>query len=434
MRMYDLIRKKRDGGELHEAEIAFISEGFLNGSIPDYQMSALMMAIYFRGMNDRETYALAKQTVDSGEIIDLGGIPGVKVDKHSSGGVGDKISLVLAPLVAACGIPVPKLSGRGLGHTGGTLDKLEAIPGFRTDLKMSEFIQQVKTTGLAIAGQTATIVPLDKAMYALRDLTATVENHSLIAASIISKKIAGGADKILLDVKCGSGSFIKSEEEAISLARKLVTLGHDLGKETMALVTSMDEPLGYTIGNALEVRESIELLQGRGPSDVWEVTLELAKRMLVMGEKAQNLEEAGEILNTALRSGKALDKMREWIHAQGGNTAVIEDLSLLPVAPRSVEGRGTAEGYVTSINAELIGQAAMVSGAGRRLKTDRIDMGAGIVLKKKIGDPVKPGDLLFEVYGSDEGNNARALEIALEAVQIEAKPRKKKDQIIAEIR
>jgi len=434
MRMYDLIRKKRDGGALNEAEIAFISDGFLSGDIPDYQMSALMMAIYFRGMNDRETFALAKQTVHSGEVIDLSKIPGIKVDKHSSGGVGDKISLVLAPLVAACGIPVPKLSGRGLGHTGGTLDKLESIPGFRTDLKMSEFIQQVKSTGLAIAGQTATIVPLDKAMYALRDLTATVENQSLIAASIISKKIAGGADKILLDVKCGSGSFIKSEEEAISLARKLVTLGHDLGKETMALVTSMDEPLGYTIGNALEVRESIEILQGRGPSDVLEVSMELGKRMLIMGEKAQNMEEAGETLTAALRSGRALDKMREWILAQGGNTEVIENLSLLPLAPRSVEGKGTTDGYVTAINAEMMGQAAMVAGAGRRLKTDRIDMGAGIVLKKKIGDRLQQGEVLFEIFGSDEANNARALEIALAAVQVESAPRKKKDQIIAEIR
>lgn len=408
MRMYDVIRKKRDGGELSSSEIRFFIEGYVGGSIPDYQVSALMMAIYFRGMTEAETLELTRTMIESGDTINLSSIPGLKVDKHSTGGVGDKTSIILGPLVAAAGIPVPKLSGRGLGHTGGTLDKLESIPGFRTNLGLDEIVKQVKEIGIAIAGQTQNLVPADKLLYALRDVTATVEDFSLIAASIMSKKLAGGADRIVLDVKCGSGAFMKTLPDARRLAEELVTIGAGMGRKTTAFITSMAQPLGLTVGNSLEIREAIDVLRGEGPADLRELCLELGSRMLFVAEAAPDIPSARARLESLIASGKALDKLRDLIIAQGGNPAVTNDPNLLVRSRLSVTLKSKENGYISSIDTEGVGIAAMLSGAGRETKDMQIDLGAGLVLHKKIGDYCETGTAIATVYADDDRklNNA----------------------------
>jgi pyrimidine-nucleoside phosphorylase len=410
MRMYDIIRRKRDGAELSPAEIRFFIQGYVNGEIPDYQVSAMLMAIYFRGMNDAETLELTRAMIQSGSTIDLSGIPGLKVDKHSTGGVGDKTSLVVGPLVAAAGVPVAKLSGRGLGHTGGTLDKLDAIPGFRSDLSEDRIVEQVKEVGIAIAGQTRNLVPADKLLYALRDVTATIENYSLIAASIMSKKIASGADRIVLDVKCGSGAFMKTLPEARELAARLVAIGSGMGRKTIAVISNMSEPLGNAVGNSVEIREVIDVLRGEGPDDVRQLCLELAGRMLVAAEAAQDATEARERLEGLIRSGAALEKFREMIAAQGGDPSVVDDPGIMPRWRLSVTLKSSESGYVRAVDAEGVGKAAMLAGAGREKKDQPIDYGAGVIMLKKVGDYCEAGDPLAIVYSNEDSKLENAVQ------------------------
>lgn len=409
MRMYDLIRKKRDGGELSSSEIRYFIQGYIQGDIPDYQVAAMLMAIYFRGMSEQETIELTRATIHSGSSIDLSRIPGLKVDKHSTGGVGDKTSLVIGPLVAAAGIPVAKLSGRGLGHTGGTLDKLEAIPGFSCELSEDQIVEQVSRIGLAIAGQTRDLVPADKLLYALRDLTATIENYSLIAASVMSKKIASGADRIVLDVKCGSGAFMKTFKEARELACKLVAVGSGMGRKTIAVISNMEEPLGYAIGNSLEIEEVLEVLKNKGPEDLRELSLELAARMVMAADAAPDNITAREQLEELLANGAALEKFGEMIEAQGGRRDVVDNPSLLPKGRLSVKFKCRKAGFVQSIDAEGIGNAAMLAGAGRVRKDQQVDFGAGLILYKKIGDPCEEGDTLAAVYSNDDDHLEQAV-------------------------
>ncbi|MDO4793013.1 MAG: pyrimidine-nucleoside phosphorylase, partial [Filifactor alocis] len=394
MRAIDVIYKKRNGGSLSEEEIRFFVEGFTKGDIPDYQASALMMAIYFNHMNKEETLSLVKAMVDSGDTMDLSRIKGIKCDKHSTGGVGDKTTIVLAPLVAYFGVPVAKMSGRGLGHTGGTLDKLEAIPGFSIDLSEERFIENVNRHGIAVAGQTGELVPADKKLYALRDVTATVENTSLIAASIMSKKLASGADKIVLDVKTGKGAFMKTTEDSLELAKAMVEIGTMYGRQTLALITDMNEPLGNAVGNSLEVIEAIETLKGRGPEDLTKLCVELAIHMLLLSERFETYQEAKTAVEDAVFNKKALDKLKEFIEIQGGDPRVTEDYALLPLGRKEEVVVSEKEGYVDDIDAEQIGHCAMLLGAGRKTKDDDIDLGAGLILHKKTGDFVKRGDAL----------------------------------------
>lgn len=410
MRAVDLIRKKRDGQELTSEEIAFLVKGYSEGQIPDYQMSAWAMAVYYQGMSARETADLTMAMAGSGDRIDLGSIHGVKVDKHSTGGVGDKTTVVLGPLVAAAGVPVAKMSGRGLGHTGGTIDKLEAIPGFSVELGKEQFFRQVNEIGLAVVGQSGNMTPADKKLYALRDVTATVDSIPLIASSVMSKKIAAGADAIVLDVKTGSGAFMKTLEDSIRLAKAMVDIGTQVGRRTVAVISDMDQPLGHAIGNALEIKEAVATLRGEGPADLEEVCLILASHMLILGGKAADEEEAQAILTARLDSGEALEKLKQMVAAQGGNTEQIDHPELLPTAELKVDVKSDANGFVDSIQAEEIGIAAMMLGAGRETKDSVIDLAAGVELRKKIGDPVEIGETLAVLHlnRSHEAGRAEA--------------------------
>ena len=418
MRMYDLIMKKRDGAELTKEEIDFFIEGYTNGAIPDYQVSALLMAIYFQKMNKSETTELTMAMVNSGETIDLSAIEGIKVDKHSTGGVGDTTTLILGPIVAAAGVPVAKMSGRGLGHTGGTIDKLESFDGFSTTMTIEKFMQNVNDVKIAIGGQTADLAPADKKLYALRDVTATVDNMSLIAGSIMSKKIASGADAIVLDVKTGSGAFMKNLDDSFELAREMVDIGNNVGKNTIGVITDMDQPLGFAIGNALEVKEAIDTLKGQGPEDLTELCLTLGAHMLVLGEKAKNIKEAREILEYIIKSGKGLEKLRELVVAQGGNPAYVDDPSLFPLPAIVEKVISNKVGYVKGIKADDIGRAALVLGAGRETKESVIELSVGIVLHKKIGDCVKMGEAIATIYASEEGKQKLSQKMILEAYEI----------------
>lgn len=422
MRMYDLIYKKRQGQPLDEAEIKFMVQGYTRDQIPDYQVSALLMAIFFRGLTPAETAALTRSMAASGDQADLSSVPGRKVDKHSTGGVGDKTTLVLAPLVAAAGCPVAKMSGRGLGHTGGTVDKLQSIPGFRVDLTTAEFLDQLRRVGVAVMAQTGQLAPADKKLYALRDVTATVESIPLIASSIMSKKIASGADAIVLDVKTGSGALIQQQEDAFALARAMVDIGKLTGRQTVALVTDMDQPLGRSVGNALEVREAIETLRGNGPRDLESLCLELGAHMLVLGGLASDTGEALAKLWGLLHHRVGLAKLKELIIAQGGDPGVIDYPELLPVATGRFTVAAPGNGYVTGINSAMVGRAAMLLGAGRDHKDAEIDPAVGLILNKKNGDPVREGDTLAELHYNKDDHLEDAAALVKDAYRIGNEP------------
>lgn len=402
MRMVDIIEKKRDGQELTTAEINFFIEGYTKGEIPDYQASALAMAIYFQDMNDRERADLTRAMVESGDTIDLSAIDGVKVDKHSTGGVGDTTTLVLAPLVASLGVPVAKMSGRGLGHTGGTIDKLESIAGFHVELTREQFIDLVNRDKVAVIGQSGNLTPADKKLYALRDVTGTVNSIPLIASSIMSKKIAAGADAIVLDVKTGDGAFMKTQEDAEELAHAMVRIGNHVGRKTIAIISDMSQPLGFAIGNALEVKEAIETLQGKGPKDLTELVLTLGSQMVILAGKAKTSEEAKEMLLDAIHSGKALAKFKEFLANQGGDASIVDDLTKLPQAKYKIELPAKQSGYISRMVADEIGVASMILGAGRATKEDVIDLAVGLVLHKKVGNKVKEGESILTIYSNRE--------------------------------
>ncbi|WP_259424773.1 pyrimidine-nucleoside phosphorylase [Bacillus velezensis] len=402
MRMVDLIVKKQNGKELTTEEIQFFVKGYTDGSIPDYQASALAMAIYFQDMTDQERADLTMAMVNSGETIDLSAIEGIKVDKHSTGGVGDTTTLVLAPLVAALGVPVAKMSGRGLGHTGGTIDKLEAIKGFHVELSKDEFIKLVNRDKVAVIGQSGNLTPADKKLYALRDVTGTVNSIPLIASSIMSKKIAAGADAIVLDVKTGAGAFMKTDEDAVNLAKAMVRIGNNVGRQTMAVISDMSQPLGFAIGNALEVQEAIDTLRGEGPEDLNELVLTLGSQMVVLAKKAETLEEARTKLQEVMKNGKALEKFKEFLSNQGGDASVVDDPSKLPQAAYKIDVPAKEAGVVSEIVADEIGVAAMLLGAGRATKEDEIDLAVGIMLRKKVGDNVEKGEPLVTLYANRE--------------------------------
>ncbi|AME06905.1 pyrimidine-nucleoside phosphorylase [Bacillus siamensis] len=402
MRMVDLIVKKQNGKELTTEEIQFFVKGYTDGSIPDYQASALAMAIYFQDMTDRERADLTMAMVNSGETIDLSAIEGIKVDKHSTGGVGDTTTLVLAPLVAALGVPVAKMSGRGLGHTGGTIDKLEAIEGFHVELSKDEFIKLVNRDKVAVIGQSGNLTPADKKLYALRDVTGTVNSIPLIASSIMSKKIAAGADAIVLDVKTGAGAFMKTDEDAVNLAKAMVRIGNNVGRQTMAVISDMSQPLGFAIGNALEVQEAIDTLRGEGPEDLNELVLTLGSQMVVLAKKAETLEEARTKLQEVMKNGKALEKFKEFLSNQGGDASVVDEPSKLPQAAYKIDVPAKEAGVVSEIIADEIGVAAMLLGAGRATKEDEIDLAVGIMLRKKVGDKVEKGEPLVTLYANRE--------------------------------
>ena len=402
MRPYELIKAKREGETLAPGDIRAFIDGYTRGVIPDYQMSALLMAVFFRGLDREELGAWTRAMLESGEVLDLSDTKGFKVDKHSTGGVGDKVSLCLAPLAAACGVPVPMISGRGLGHTGGTLDKLEAIPGFRVDLTVAEYRTLVREVGACLIGQTATLAPADKKLYALRDVTATVDCIPLIASSIMSKKMAEGIDALVLDVKVGSGAFMKRLEDARTLARTMIEIGAEMGKKVSALLTDMEQPLGATVGNTLEVEEAIDVLEGHAPADVTECTLALTAEMLVLGGKARTPAEGRERVERAVKDGSGLRKLEEIVERQGGDKRAVRDRSRLPHAQKTRDVLATAEGFVIGINAEAIGLAAMSLGAGRERTDSVIDPGVGFVLKKKVGDAIRVGEALVTVHFNDE--------------------------------
>lgn len=409
MRMVDLIQKKKNGGVLVQEEINFIVRGYTNGDIPDYQVSALLMAIYFKGMNKKEIADLTLAYVNSGDIVDLSAITGIKVDKHSTGGVGDKVSLIVLPLVAGVGIPVAKMSGRGLGHTGGTIDKLESIAGFNIELSQEQFIFNVNHYKMAIVGQSANLTPADKKIYALRDVTATVDSIPLIASSVMSKKIACGAECIVLDVKVGSGAFMKSIDEARELANTMVEIGKSLNRKTIAVITDMSQPLGHEVGNANEIREAIEVLKGQGAEDITTVSLTIAAYMTVLGGAFSDFNTAYKELKAIIQSGKAIDKLKQLVEIQGGNPQIIDDPHQLPQAKNHIEIKALSNGYVNSIEAESIGISAMLLGAGRKTKADKIDYSAGITLVKKVGDKVKVGETLCVLHTNTD--NIKEIEI-----------------------
>ena len=398
--MYDLIEKKKKGLALDKDEIAYLITGFTNGEIPDYQMSAYLMAVCFNGMTDEETYEFTMAMKNSGDELDLSSIPGMKIDKHSTGGVGDKTTLVLAPLIASLGIPVAKMSGRGLGHTGGTIDKLEAFPGFQTGISEETFLSNVREHGIAVAGQTKNLAPADKKIYALRDITATVNSIPLIASSIMSKKLASGADGICLDVKVGSGAFMKDVEHAKKLAEAMVEIGRRANRKMVAVLTNMDEPLGYAVGNTLEVMEAIDSLRGNGPKDFMELVYSLGEEMMMLSDGTLTKEKAHALLEDSIQSGKAYDMFKTFVKIQGGNPLDVDHIENLLDASVVVEVSSDIDGYVKEIQAEEIGRASMILGGGRATKEDVIDMSVGVVLKKKVGDPVAKGETLAVVYGN----------------------------------
>lgn len=402
MRMVDIIAKKRDGKELTTEEIKFFINGYTDGSIPDYQVSALAMAIFFKDMTDRERADLTMAMVESGEMIDLSAIEGIKVDKHSTGGVGDTTTLVLGPLVAALDVPVAKMSGRGLGHTGGTIDKLEAVEGFHVEITKEQFIDIVNRDKVAVIGQTGNLTPADKKIYALRDVTGTVNSIPLIASSIMSKKIAAGADAIVLDVKTGAGAFMKTEEDAKELAHAMVRIGNNVGRQTMAVISDMSQPLGFAIGNALEVKEAIDTLKGEGPEDLTELVLVLGSQMVVLAKKANTLEEAREMLIEVMKNGKATEKFKEFLSNQGGDSSIVDNPEKMPQAKYVIDVPAKTSGVISNIVADEIGIAAMLLGAGRATKEDEIDLAVGLMLRKKVGDAVKEGEPFVTIYANRE--------------------------------
>ncbi len=415
MRMYDVIMKKRSGGILTTEEIDFFIEGYTKGEIPDYQVSALMMAVYFQGMNEAETLALTMAMAKSGDMLDLSEIEGIKVDKHSTGGVGDKTSLSLTPMAAACGIPVAKMSGRGLGHTGGTIDKLESFEGFSTGITREQFVKNVNTIGISIMGQTADLAPADKKLYALRDVTATVDNMSLIASSIMSKKLAAGADAIVLDVKTGSGAFMQKEEDSVALAEEMVKIGNNAGRNTIAVVSDMDQPLGFAVGNALEVKEAIATLRGEGPEDFVELCMALGSQMLIAGGKAKDDAEAKDMLKKVIEDGSALAKLAEFVEAQGGNAEAVYDVSKLPQADIVEAVAAPESGYISRIACAEVGICSLILGGGRETKESEIDLAVGIVLTKKVGDRVEKGETIAYIHANDHKKLEAAKERFLQA-------------------
>lgn len=425
MRMYDLIEKKKRGDILTDSEIKFMIDGYVTGEIPDYQMSAMLMAIYFNGMNDHEITELTKVMANSGDMIDLSAIDGKKVDKHSTGGVGDKTTLIAAPIVAACGGKVAKMSGRGLGHTGGTIDKLESIPGYRTVLNRQEFFDTVNQCGLSLIGQSGNLAPADKKLYALRDVTATVDSIPLIASSIMSKKLAAGSDCILLDVKTGSGAFMKSLDDSIKLAETMVAIGEGADRRTVALITDMDTPLGFAIGNSLEVIESMEVLKGQGPADLTEVSLQLAANMLYLCDKG-TLDECRKLAEKSIENNSAFESFCKMVSAQGGDDSVLRDYDKFPKAPYSKQIIADKDGYIIKMNAESIGVTSVILGAGRETKESDIDFSAGLIIHKKYGDEVKVGDNLATLYTSKEISLDEAEKLYRKAIEIgNTKPEKK---------
>jgi len=422
MRAYELISKKRDGKALSPEEIDYFVSGFTKGEIPNYQMASLLMTIFLRGMNEEETFSLTLSMLHSGQTLDLSGIPGRKVDKHSTGGVGDKVSLVLAPAVAAAGAVVPMISGRGLGHTGGTLDKLESIPGFNTQLTIEEFKGNLSRIGVSIIGQTPELVPADAKIYALRDVTATVDSIPLIASSIMSKKLAADLDGLVLDVKLGRGAIFNQEEKAFQLARSLIQIGSRLGKRVVALVTDMEQPLGRMVGNALEVKEVIGLLRGEGSRDLLEITIALGAQMLVLAQVARDIEDGENRIRGVVESGEALNKFREMVKAQGGDLGVIDDPEALPQAKLKIVAKAEASGYVASLDAKLIGQAVVALGGGRKDLSSRIDHSVGIELLKKEGEKVEKGENLAFIYASEEDKGEEAQLLVQNAYQFSEEP------------
>ena len=434
MRMYDLILKKRQGKPLTKDEIQWMIREYTDGRIPDYQMSALLMAICFQGLDKEETYELTMAMARSGEMLDLSQIQGIKVDKHSTGGVGDKTSLALTPIVASLGIPVAKMSGRGLGHTGGTIDKLESIPGFSTQLEDDAFEEQVNSIGISIMGQTKDLAPADKLLYALRDVTATVDQISLIASSIMSKKLAAGADAILLDVKTGSGAFMKGESEAIQLAKEMVEIGKSAGRKMTAVITNMDEPLGMAVGNILEVKEAIDTLKGNGPDDFVELIETLASHMLILGGAAKDFDEGLMRVRESIQSGKALDKFKQFVAAQGGDTKYIDHPELFEQADIIEEIRSEQDGFVGSIDAQEMGICSLILGGGRETKESVIDPTVGLVFSKKVADPVKKGDVLATIYGNVYYSISIKDEVILKNVKITLNDEEKVKQAVLHFR
>lgn len=429
MNMYDIILKKRENGRLTKEEIEFFIEGYTDGIIPDYQVSALLMTFFFNELDRDEIFHLTDAMKNSGDIIDLSDIKGIKVDKHSTGGVGDKTTLIVAPLAAACGVPIAKMSGRGLGFTGGTVDKMEAVPGMKTSLTEEEFKNQVNDINISVIGQTGHIAPADKKIYALRDVTATVDNLGLIASSVMSKKLAAGSDAIVLDVKCGNGAFMETEEDAAQLGRIMVEIGKKAGKKTIAVITDMNQPLGRGVGNSIEVMEAIETLRGEGPEDITELSIELAAQMIMAGEVETDHDKAREKVICTLESGDALKKFRQFIKAQGGDPHVTEDFSIFGMARFKEEIRADLDGYISDIKASVIGLASQRSGAGRATKDDDIDLNAGIILNKKIGDKAEKNQLLATVFSNDRRKLKEAADLAGAAFSIKKNPPKPKDLI-----
>ncbi|MDQ2086199.1 pyrimidine-nucleoside phosphorylase [Herbivorax sp. ANBcel31] len=432
MRMYDIIEKKRYGKELEAEEINFFINGYCSDNIPDYQASALLMAIFLKEMNERETSLLTEAMAKSGDMVDLSEIEGFKVDKHSTGGVGDKTTLIIGPICAACGIPVAKMSGRGLGHTGGTIDKLESIPGFKTDISNKEFIDNVREIGVSVVGQTGNLAPADKKLYALRDVTATVDNISLIASSIMSKKIASGADGIVLDVKTGSGAFMKTVEKSKKLAELMVKTGNKIGRKTVAIVTDMDVPLGNAIGNSLEVIEAIEVLKGKGPEDLKELSFELAAKMLEVSGLGHR-ELCIKKVEDAVNNGKALLKFRNMVERQGGNAMVIDQYNLFESSPFIYQYKSKRGGYIKDMRTDALGAASMVLGAGRQTKESTIDYSAGILLNKKKGMKVERDEVIATLYSSDMKKIKEAEDIINKNITFSAYPVQKRPLILAQV-
>ena len=432
MRMYDIIAKKRDGEELSEEEICYLINGFVSGEIPDYQMSSFLMAVFFKGMTQKETLYMTNAVAKSGDMVDLSPIKGIKVDKHSTGGVGDKTTLIVAPIVAACGVKVAKMSGRGLGHTGGTVDKLESIPGYRTNLSRDEFFRVVNETGLSVIGQSGNLTPADKKMYALRDVTATVESIPLIAVSIMSKKLAAGSDCILLDVKTGSGAFMKTIEDSVALAKEMVKIGENAGRKTTALITDMDTPLGNYIGNSLEVIEAVNTLNGHGPKDLTTVCLELAANMMVLAGIG-SLKECLKKASMAIEDKSALGRLIAMVEAQGGDSKVIKDINEFEKAPYSYQVVAKADGFISAMNTEKCGIASVLLGAGREKKDSPIDYSAGIIIRKKTGDQVQKGETIATLFASKENLFQDANEEYLDAITIENTKRERNPLIYARV-